>query len=64
MMEENTERYSLYAAKRGLDVDDGGSVDDFDGTDSQAVLVNLAYGEGMKTERIWPVRRALRKNAR
>lgn len=40
---------SLYAAKHGFDVDDGRSVNGFDGTNPQAFLFNLAHDDGMKT---------------
>ena len=39
---------SLYLAKHGLDVYNGRSIDSFDGTNPQAVLLDLANGNGMK----------------
>src|SRR5207244_3226375 len=52
---------ACYAAVHGFDVDDRRSVDGFDGTDPQAVLLDLADGDRMKAERIWAVGRASRR---
>lgn len=46
-----------------FDVDDRRSVNGFDGTDSQAVLLDLANGDGMKAKRIWAVGRSCSKYA-
>ena len=53
---------ALDGAEDGLDVDDGGAVDSFDGADAQAVSGDFAHGDGMKAEGIGPVRRARGEN--
>lgn len=50
-------------ATQGFDVDDRCSVDGFDRADPQAVLGDLADGDWVKAQRIWPVGRSRRKNA-
>src|SRR5215472_10903998 len=54
---------TLDSAEDGLDVDDGGAVDGFDGADAQAVPGDFAHGDGMQAERIGPVRGAGGENA-
>ena len=47
-----------------LDVHDGRAVDGFDRTDAQPVSVDLAYDDRMKAQRVRPVGRSRRKDAR
>ena len=47
-----------------FDVDDRRAVDGFDGADPQSVLADLTHSNWMEAQRIWPVRRSRRKDAR
>ena len=51
------------AGKRRLDVDDGRTVDGFDGADAQAIFDDLADGDVVKAYWIWTVGRARREYA-
>ena len=51
------------AGKHRLDVDDGRTVDGFDGADEQAIFVELAHGDVVKAYRIWTIGRARREYA-
>jgi hypothetical protein len=61
---KNTFLEVLEARKNWLDVNNGRAVDGFDGADAQPILDDLAHGNAMEAQRIWPVGRSRRKYAR
>ena len=48
----------MEARKHRFDVNDGRTVDGFDGADPQPILDDPAHGDAMKAQRIWPVWRS------